>query len=194
MTPLTKSLQSLDSLVKTITSYTGLDAEEISSQLSAAKIPSFQFDNQILVSPEDCGFIIDTWASRIKASLRVAHVPEAPSVIASTSQPKANFKIKDEPIKENPPSPGYGSLSWPEGYEKVVNHQYGPSLKKILPQDSDQRRVYLEAIAQETEAGSALAKELAVVIAQKYGGPGTLSEEKAMLGIIKKAAVMLKDI
>ena len=75
-----------------------------------------------------------------------------------------------------------------------MNHQYGPSPKKILLQDSDQRCIYLEAIAQETEAGNALAEELAVVIAQKYGGLGTLSEEKAMLGIIKKVTAMLKDI
>ena len=197
-----KSLQAFDILVDKISSLTGLTRTEISKLISTANIPSYQFKDTLLVAPEDFASIIDNWAAKIKTSLGLGRqesietthkFDETIDQVMTYGQTLANSgESASTPLVEDPQAPV--SLSWPEGFQTGVSHLYGPSLKRILPQDLAQRRLYLEAIAQETEAGSALVEELAMVIAQKYGGPGTLSEEKAMLGIIKKATAMLKDI
>ncbi|MCM1981428.1 hypothetical protein, partial [Lyngbya confervoides] len=63
--------------------------------------------------------------------------------------------------------PDSAELSWPKGYKKVVTHLYGPTLKKILPEDPDQERAILEAIAQETEVGEKLLDDLASAIVKR---------------------------
>ena len=62
----TKDLQDLDILLKQISKTTGLSQSDISKQLDQASIPSFQFSDAILVSPDDLDPIIDSWAQSIK--------------------------------------------------------------------------------------------------------------------------------
>ena len=180
-----KSLQALDELVAKISTHTGLAPEEISVQMSS-NIPSFKFDDVILVDPEDCGVIIDAWAANIKENLGLA--------IAPASKDNAKSEIADESIYAPESSlDTSSSLTWPDGFEDRVNHQYGPSLKKILPSDKKQRKAYLKAIAQETKAGTPLINELVAVIVRKYNGRGTLTPDKAKAGVLKKANEFLAN-
>lgn len=202
-TSVLKSLQPLDILVEKITALTGITRTEISQEISDTNIPSYQFKDTLLVSPEDFGVMIDNWAVKIKSSLGLKgekEVETVPDIVEISSESMApdltpESSVESEsttaPIVESP-QPTV-ALSWPEGFQTAVSHLYGPSLKRILPQDLAQRRLYLEAIAQETVEGLSLVEELADVITQKYSGPGTLSKEKAMLGIMKKANAMLTN-
>ena len=175
----TIALQALDELVTRVSTHTGLSPDTISSQFSEANIPSFKLDDTILVDPKDCTVIIDAWAANIKASLGLA-IASTPKVESTPEVEDETLEAVEETVTETT------SLSWPDGFADSVNHQYGPSLKKILPTSPDQRSCFLKAIAQDTKAGIALTNELVEVIVRKYNGRGTLTPEKARAGVLKK--------
>lgn len=154
-----KSLQDLDVLIAKISASTGLSSDEISSQMSSANIPTFQLDDMILVSSENFDVAIDSWVNQIKTDLGLGISPKT-----STSKIE-NKKIVSSSSLESESR----SLSWPEGFEKLVNHQYGPSLKKILPADPKQSRAYLEAIAHGTKEGQRLTEQMVDAIVTNWG-------------------------
>ena len=53
MTKLAGSLQEIELLIEQVSNVTGLQTKQIAEQISQASIPSFQYDDLILVSPED---------------------------------------------------------------------------------------------------------------------------------------------
>lgn len=183
-----KSLQELNVLVEKISARTGLSNDEISSQMALANIPVFQMDDIILVSPTDFESMIDAWADKIKDSLGLGL-----STTAKTQSPTIEKKAmaKGQSLTASPSQASEAdSLSWPTGFEKLVNHQYGPSLKKILPADPNQSRAYLEAIAHGTDAGQILAQQLVDAIVKK--STRNLSSEKVMLGLKAKCSTLLE--
>lgn len=141
-----KDLQDIDVLLGKVSEATGLSIQAISEQLDSSDIKAFRFNDMILISPTDFDGIIDAWAKSIKSSLSIK-----PSSNGKT--PIVEAVEDDEPIdKTSTPS---SELTWPKGFEENVSHLYTHTFKKILPEKPAQKRLYLEAIANQTKAGKA---------------------------------------
>ena len=176
-----KDLQDIDILLGKISAATGLSIQAISEQLDSSDIKAFRFNDMILISPDDFDSIIDAWAENIKSSLSITSNSNG---IVATVEP-----IDDDELIDETSTPSL-ELEWPKGFEDVVTHLYTHTLKKILPQDSAQKRLYLEAIANETEAGKRLTDELVNAIVAR--SKRNLAPEKVSAGLIAKCAEMLK--
>ena len=79
-------------------------------------------------------------------------------------------------------------LSWPKGYEEFVSHLYTHTLKKILPEDTNQRQQFIDAINNKTPDGDRLANELAQTIVQR--AKRNLAFDKVLAGLKAKVAEM----
>lgn len=168
-----KPLQDLDILIQQISDATGLASAQISEQLEQASIPSFQFSDAILVSPEDLDPIIDAWAASIKEQLLGSS--------GSRKSPKpARTKTTDKSSGES------STLAWPDGYEALVTHLYTPTLKKVLPTDADQRQQFIDAINGGTADGERLVNELATTIVKR--SKRKLAFDKVLSGLKGKIA------
>ena len=203
----TKSLQDLDILIQQISDATGLKQKQISEQLEQASIPSFQFSDAILVSPEDLDPIIDSWAASIKKQILGTLAPAKTTTIAkskntkqtksTSTKPKAvvakskNTKKKAVTTQSKTTKKkvvAAGKLSWPAGYEEVVTHLYTPTLKKILPEDANQRQQFIDAINNKTPDGDRLVNELAQTIVKR--AKRNLAFDKVLAGLQAKIAEM----
>ncbi|MCM1981839.1 hypothetical protein [Lyngbya confervoides] len=186
-----KSLQDLDVLIDQVSNVTGLSQDEISEQMESANINSFKFADTILVSPEDFDSIIDAWAEKIKASLRTGNDDKPSRVTVADSADSLEEEIEGEEDSDLDSDEADGALAWPRGYKKVVTHLYGPTLKKILPEDLDQRQRFLEAIANDTEIGQKLIGDLATAIVKR--SKRKLSRESVLDGLKRKIEDLLMN-
>ena len=180
-----KNLQDIDVLLGKVSTTTGLSIQSISEQLDSADIKAFRFNDMILVSPDDFDLIIDTWAESIKIKLSIKSNSNGSSPIAEA--------IEDEFINQKNTevsSVNADDLTWPQGFEDVVTHLYTHTLKRILPEDLAQKRLYLKAIATQTETGKRLTEELVNAIVTR--SKRNLAAEKVSAGLIAKCAEMLK--
>ena len=176
-----KDLQDIDVLLGKVSAATGLSVQAISEQLDSADIQAFQFNDMILISPDDFGGIIDAWAENIKSSLSITSSSKATAPIIEAAE--------DEAIEEREiPTPST-ELEWPKGFEENVSHLYTPTLKKILPEDSALKKLYLEAIANQSGNGQRLTDELVNAIVGR--AKRNLAAEKVRAGLIAKCAEML---
>ena len=178
-----KSLQDVDTLISQLSGLTGLSKGQISDQISSLKIPSFQFDDTILVSPQDFEGVIDAWASQIKTSLRTG---EAPASQPTVETPEAEDILDLSAL----PKPKSSKLKWPKGYEKTVTHLYSKTLSRVLPESPQEQRPYLEAIASKTKEGQRLVDELARAIVKR--SKRKLAVDKVKDGLQSKIEEMWK--
>ncbi len=65
-----KDLENLDVLLQRVSSSTGLSEQSISNQLLESNIRMFDFEDSILISPDDLDSLIDSWADNLKANLK----------------------------------------------------------------------------------------------------------------------------
>ena len=178
-----KSLQDVDTLIKQLSGLTGLSKGQISDQISSLKIPSFQFDDTILVSPQDFGQVIDAWASQIKTSLRTGE--------AAASEPTVEISEAEDILDlSDAPKPTTTKLKWPKGYQKTVTHLYSQTLSRVLPENPQEQRPYLEEIATKTEEGQRLVDELARAIVKR--SKRKLAVDKVKDGLQAKIEEMFK--
>ena len=175
-----KDLQDIDVLVDKVAAATGLSSQAISKELEAANISAFRFNDMILVAPDDFDSIIDGWAESIKEKLAIK--PSSKTVASDSTE-----LDEDDAIEETPTST---ALAWPKGFENNVTHLYTPTLKKILPENTAQKRQFLEAIAHETEAGNRLADTLAKTIVKR--AKRKLAYDKVITGLKAKCVELLK--
>ena len=177
-----KDLQDIDVLLGKVSAATGLSVQSISEQLDSADIKAFRFNDMILISPDDFDGIIDAWAENIKASLFITPSSKATTPIIEAAE--------DEAIEEGEMPAPSTELEWPKGFEESVSHLYSHTLKKILPEDSAQKRLYLGAIANQSKTGHRLTDELVNAIVGR--AKRNLAPEKVRAGLIAKCAEMLK--
>lgn len=203
------TLRDLSELLAQISSATGLTQQQLETQFEDVHVTVYRFEDRNLVPPGDFDDIIDTWAKSIKTQIRVpskiAATPKRTVATRKTTRQKAKpGKVKVAESKatvkttakaaaaKTRTSRSKSSLPLPENYRAVVSHLYGPSLKRIMPADSEGQRSFLEAIAQETPDGVALLKELSVLIADKY--TGKMAPEAAYNGLKNKAQSLLDEM
>ncbi len=201
-----QSLRDLSELLQQISSATGLSQDAVEAEIEGLEYATFKFNDSILVSPSDFESIIDSWAEKLKAELfsgngsTVVSSPKKtkrtgakrgpkPKRAKTTVAPKAKSKVTSAPQAKATSSEFAGALSLPDDYKAVVSHLYGPSLKRIMPQDADAQTAFLEAIANETPDGVELLDHLSVIIANKY--TGKMAPEAAYNGLKNKAAALL---
>lgn len=221
-----QSLRDLSELLQQLSAATGLSKDAIQNEVDNLDYAAFQFNDAILVSPSDFEGIIDSWAAKLKADLRLGSstIPAKPKATTrktatakttKTSPKKAAKTVAKAPKKTatkttatkkaatkttatkttatkkaaKAVSKGPGSLPLPEDYRSIVSHLYGPSLKRIMPEDEAAQKAFLEAIANETDAGVELLNHLSVIIAEKY--TGKMAPASAYNGLKNKAVVLL---
>ncbi len=210
-----QNLRDLSELLQQISAVTGLSQEAIEAEVEGLEYTTFKFNNSILVSPSDFESIIDSWAEQLKTqlisgngSVTVASSPKtvaraasktaksSPNTITATktkpkvTSAKAKISVASAPKAKTVISAGTpGSLPLPEDYRSIVSHLYGPSLKRIMPQDPTEQKSFLEAIANETPAGVELLEHLSVIIADKY--TGKMAPTAAYNGLKNKALALL---
>lgn len=210
-----QSLRNLSNLLEQLSETTGLSREAVQEEVNNLDYVSFQFNDAILVSPSDFEGIIDSWAVNLKAELRngaavskqkpagrqktaakAKKTPAAKSAAKKTAKTKKASAAKTTRSatstaqkKSTSKSQWAGSLPLPDHYRSVISHLYGPSLKRIMPADEVAQRQFLEAIANETEAGVELLNHLSGIIAEKY--TGKMAPEAAYSGLQKKALALL---
>jgi hypothetical protein len=183
------NLQDIDVLLGKVSAATGLSVQAISKQLDSAEIQAFRFNDTILISPDDFDGIIDAWAENIKSQLSIkpSSKPTVPMVEALEDDEVIE---EDEAIDaDQTPAPS-NELNWSKGFEDVVTHLYTHTFKRILPDDSAQKQLYLKAIANETTTGKRLTDELVNAIVTR--SKRNLAPEKVKDGLIAKCAEMLK--
>lgn len=210
-----QSLRDLSELLLQLSAATGLSEDAIQTEVNKLDYAAFQFNDAILVSPSDFEGIIDSWAAKLKADLRlgsttpVAKKPKATTrkiAVAKTAkattpkkETKAVAKTSRKVVTQAAPAATKvaakkaeswaGALPLPSEYRSIVSHLYGPSLKRIMPENEATQKEFLEEIANETEAGVELLNHLSVIIADKY--TGKMAPESAYNGLKNKAIALL---
>jgi hypothetical protein len=210
-----QSLRDLSELLLQLSAATGLSEDAIQTEVNKLEYAAFQFNDAILVSPADFEGIIDSWAAKLKADLRLgsttslAKKPKAATrkiAVAKTAkattlkkETKAIAKTSRKVVTQSASAAKKvaakkaeswaGALPLPSEYRSIVSHLYGPSLKRIMPEDEATQQEFLEAIANETEAGVELLDHLSVIIADKY--TGKMAPESAYNGLKNKAIALL---
>ncbi|MCM1984774.1 hypothetical protein [Lyngbya confervoides] len=185
-----RCLRDLSGLIQQLATATGLSAASIQAKIDQLDYRTYQFQNRVLVDPEEFEGLVDHWAAQIKAQLRSAQVADLPA-----RKPNEASEAPDlDPSADLGPLGNVaevGSLPLPEGYRDRVSHLYGPTLRRIMPQELADQGPFLTAIAHETAAGQQLLNHLSEIIAEKY--PGKLSPEVIYSGLQSKAAILLQQ-
>lgn len=202
------TLRDLSELLSQISSATGLTQKQLETQFDDVHVTVYRYGNRNLVPPADFDGIIDTWANSIKTQIRspgrIAASPKKKVAKAKTTRQKSsatkarstNSARKAAPDKAKSKKVSASgtktALPLPDNYKSVVSHLYGPSLKRIMPEEQAQQRSFLEAIAQESPDGVSLLQELSVIIADKY--TGKMAPEAAYKGLKNKAQVLVDEL
>ncbi|MGA1624084.1 MAG: hypothetical protein ACO4AJ_00360 [Prochlorothrix sp.] len=75
----TNALQPLQNILQNLSGLTGLPFEDLEEQAKDLDFPFFEFQGQVLVSPEAIDPLIDQWADSIKAQLQSASPAASPT-------------------------------------------------------------------------------------------------------------------
>lgn len=126
-----------------------------------------------------------------QAEPKVEVKPEA----KSEAKVEAKVEAKAEP-KTKSPAPKtetkLSELKLPKGFSQQVSNRYGPTLDKLLPEEFEDRLVYLKEITDESSLGSSYLNRIATVIQRKY--KGRTARSTAYRGLLGKAQDMLENL
>lgn len=137
-----------------------------------------------------------------KAEAKPAAKPEVKEA-KTEAKPEAETKAKAAP-EEKPeaksetktPAPKketkLSELKLPKGFSQQVSNRYGPTLDKLLPEDFEERLIYLKEIIDESSLGSSYLNRIATVIQRKY--KGRTARSTAYRGLLGKAQDMLENL
>ncbi|NET39974.1 MAG: hypothetical protein F6K19_49820 [Cyanothece sp. SIO1E1] len=125
---------------------------------------------------------------------KVASYSKAQKAVGGTATPAKQPRgskalVKNSQILKREPAI---TLTLPRNFGKSITNQYEPTLDRLLPSDSEKRSAYLNAIAQETEAGKDFLMKIAKALTKKYKGrPGMIP---AYRGLLDKAKAMQQSV
>lgn len=180
-------LSQLDTLLQEIATLTGLPQNSLKSQLQELDFPTYEYDGKLLVPPNVADPLIDQWAAQIKSKLyNGAPAPQATPAEESGADTE---EVEETWPAETQTAEPIESLKLPKDYAQQISNRYATALDKVLPADSTERQHYLEAIAQETEAGQEYLARLAKAIEKKY--KGRTGRDKAYQRLLETAQEML---
>lgn len=121
--------------------------------------------------------------------------PEAKAEAKAEEKPEPQPEAKAEP-KTKTPAPKtetkLSELKLPKGFSQQVSNRYGPTLDKLLPEEFEDRLVYLKEITNESSLGSSYLNRIATVIQRKY--KGRTARSTAYRGLLGKAQDMLENL
>lgn len=124
--------------------------------------------------------------SEAKAESKVEAKPEPKE---AKPEPKAETKPKASAPKTEAK---LSELKLPKGFSQQVSNRYGPTLDKLLPEDFEDRLVYLKEITDESSLGTSYLNRIATVIQRKY--KGRTARSTAYRGLLSKAQDMLENL
>ncbi|MGP1386067.1 MAG: hypothetical protein ACTS2F_21085 [Thainema sp.] len=148
-------------------------------------------------------------AAAAKPAAKSAAKPEPQPEAEANPEPQPEAKPEAEPevkveskpeskpeAKTKAPAPKtetkLSELKLPKGFSQQVSNRYGPTLDKLLPEDFEDRLVYLKEITDESSLGSNYLNRIATVIQRKY--KGRTARSTAYRGLLGKAQDMLENL
>lgn len=204
MTIAPQTLRKLDDLLYDLSKLTGLSVTQLEQQLDDLEAPCFEFEGLILVSPSMADAIVEGWANSLKMQLRQPSTGTTPSTptkaprgkrasSGTSRSKKAASKTPDVDLKAitvDPASLPSLELKVPRDVFKLVSTRYDVALRKVLPKDEGNRRLYLQHIVAETEQGYEFLMNISIVLAKKY--KGRVGKETAYKRLFEKAQLFLQ--
>jgi hypothetical protein len=161
-----QQLRKLKNLITEVAAITSSKPEQIEAAMMDMNLPTFDLGGEILVYSDSATAIVDQWAASIKrrlASGEVGTTVEAPAKAKAPRKAAAANQVVKAKRTTKKAEPG---LKLPTGFTKLVTRRYS-CLEKMLPQNTDQRAQYLEAIVSETKEGKEFLGKIAKEIASK---------------------------
>ncbi len=131
----------------------------------------------------------------VKSEAKPEAKPEVKPEAKPETKPAAKAEPKAEPKTKAPApktEPKLSELKLPKGFSQQVSNRYGPTLDKLLPEEFEDRLVYLKEIADESSLGTNYLNRIATVIQRKY--KGRTARSTAYRGLLGKAQDMLENL